>query len=1046
HDPTIIINCMFSGNLAYSGGGAISNTWAKAKVINCTFSGNSAKGYGGGIEIGQGSSLIVTNSIFWGNIDKNGTGETSQITAWYKDLNYNCIQGWTGSFGGTGNIGSAPLFLDVDGADNVLGTEDDNARLLQGSACINAGDNSAVPPLVLTDLDGGARIANGTVDMGAYEGPDQGFLLSTEQLTVPEGGTAMFTVALAMDPLGTVEVAVTHHSGDLDITVDTGTSLTFDSSNYSETQTVTLAAAADGDYLDGVALIWVNADGFAAAGVSASEEDNEPAPAAPTVLFVDDSSPGVNAGSNWEQAYTDLQDALSIATTNSEVAEIRVAQGIYTPTEPDGYREATFQLISGVAIYGGYAGYGAPDPNERDANIYETILSGDLNGDDSQVSDPCELITEPTRAENSYHVITGSGTDTTAVLNGFTITAGNANGSSFKGNNHGGGIKGGSATLVNCTISWNSAGKSEFSSGDYGGGLKGCDGPIINCTISYNHARGRGGGLDACDGPITNCTIRGNSCENWGGGLHWCNGAITNCTISNNSAGIEGGGLHSCDGKITNCLISGNSANNGGGMYSLGNPTLTNCTFTGNYGGGMYSYFSIATLTNCILWGNEGAEVSFGDDQPVVNYSCIQGGWPGMGNIDADPQFVDLSNGNCHLKSEAGRWDANLYRSSDLVGDGIVNMVDFGEFANSWYLEGQDIAADLNRDDIVNMPDLSIFAGNFLTSGSTSGWAFDSVTSPCIDAGDPNSDWLLEFWPHGMRINMGAYGGTVEASMSLNSDGNVTDPSHPEPRNNSTGIALDGTVLSWVTGGETVYRDVYLGQSENAVENADTSSPEYKGRTVFDAFDPGSFELMKTYYWRVDQLDESGVLIVKGAVWRFSTAECVIVEDFESYDDDGNSIGDVWVDKLRWGEMQITIQNDPVISPVNSMRLRYHVPYEPFYTIAVRSFSPAQDWTVNGVEVLTIHFYGTADNFDLPMFVTVGDGTTDANIVVTDVNTTVEGWQEINVSLPEIAAAGVDLTSVSYMEIGFGDGTDLGMHGSKWDIIYIDDIALYPAE
>ena len=231
------------------------------------------------------------------------------------------------------------------------------------------------------------------------------------------------------------------------------------------------------------------------------------------IIYVDIDATGADDGSGWADAYISLPYALSVASNGDEIC---VAQGIYRPN--DGLytisRELSFELKNGVTIKGGYAGCGELDPNVRDIELYETILSGDLNGDDSQVSDPCELITEPTRAENSYHVITGSGTDTTAVLDGFTITAGNANGSSFEGNNHGGGIKGGSATLVNCIISWNSAGKSEFSSGDYGGGLKGCDGPIINCTISYNHARGRGGGLDACGGPITNCTIRGNSCEN----------------------------------------------------------------------------------------------------------------------------------------------------------------------------------------------------------------------------------------------------------------------------------------------------------------------------------------------------------------------------------------------------------------------------------------------------------------------------------------------------------------------------------------------------
>jgi hypothetical protein len=92
---------------------------------------------------------------------------------------------------------------------------------------------------------------------------------------------------------------------------------------------------------------------------------------------------------------------------------------------------------------------------------------------------------------------------------------------------------------------------------------------------------------------------------------------------------------------------------------------------------------------------------------PIVTYSNIQGGFTGEGIIDTDPLFVDTDHGDYHLKSEAGRWD--------IAGEN---------------------------------------------------WIQDEVTSPCIDTGDPNSDWSGETWPHGERINIGAYGGTLEASMS----------------------------------------------------------------------------------------------------------------------------------------------------------------------------------------------------------------------------------------------------------------------------------------
>jgi len=264
-------------------------------------------------------------------------------------------------------------------------------------------------------------------------------------------------------------------------------------------------------------------------------------------------------------------------------------------------------------------------------------------------------------------------------------------------------------------------------------------------------------------------------------------------------------------------------------------------------------------------------------------------------------------------------------------------------------------------------------------------------------------------------------------------------PKVVSPAHQSTGNPLN-SILEWRAGDSAVSQSIYFDENYVAVRDANTSSSCYVGQQAETTYDPCGLELMKTYYWRVDQLDNNDEIIKKGPIWQFSTIDYVMVEDFESYDNEGNDIAAVWTDKLGEGDMQILLMNDPCISPVNSMRLRYQIPYPPYWTIADRSFSPPQDWTVNGVKILTIHYYGDESNFGLPLFVTIGDGTTDANVVVTDVNTLVEGWQEINVSLPEIAAAGVDLNNVSYMEIGLGDGTNLGMSGSKWDILYIDDI------
>ncbi|MHC4309875.1 MAG: hypothetical protein ACYSSN_08025, partial [Planctomycetota bacterium] len=193
-------------------------------------------------------------------------------------------------------------------------------------------------------------------------------------------------------------------------------------------------------------------------------------PCSGKVVYVDGDASGANNGTSWANAYNHLQDALMMALDGDE---IRVAEGVYRPDQfvlsarPNLGRMETFQLKNGVAIKGGYAGFGEPDPDARDIRDYESILSGDLNGDDVAVNDPCDLPAEPTKSENSYHIVTGTGTDETAILDGFTITGGNANGPHdpyrFE---YGGGMycnAFSSPTVINCTFRGN------YASG--GGGL-----------------------------------------------------------------------------------------------------------------------------------------------------------------------------------------------------------------------------------------------------------------------------------------------------------------------------------------------------------------------------------------------------------------------------------------------------------------------------------------------------------------------------------------------------------------------------------------------
>jgi len=373
-------------------------------------------------------------------------------------------------------------------------------------------------------------------------------------------------------------------------------------------------------------------------------------------IYVDaTATAGAKDGTSWADAYIYLQDALAEAVTEPD--EIRVAQDTYRPDRDSAHptgskqRTATFQLLDDVEIYGGFPSGGCLW-GDRDPNRYLTILTGDLNGDDGPDF--------ANNADNSYHVVTASSTSATAVLDGFTITAGNADAAGA--DSYGGGIynNSGDAVITNCTVISNRASL-------FGGGMYNCYSlaVITNCTFKGNSSELEGGGMyndEWADVLISKCTFIENSAYDGGGGIYhyWANSIISNCTFVGNIAqfgfGPSGGAILNKASSypiLTNCLFSGNLADYGGAICSYySDPSLFDCTLSGNSavfdGGGLYGYESDPTIKNCILWANTDNSVSVEDTQiyvlagsPVVTYSCIQGldTFTGSGNIGDNPLF-----------------------------------------------------------------------------------------------------------------------------------------------------------------------------------------------------------------------------------------------------------------------------------------------------------------------------------------------------------------------------------------------------------------------
>lgn len=334
------------------------------------------------------------------------------------------------------------------------------------------------------------------------------------------------------------------------------------------------------------------------------------------ILLVDDDALPGGDGTRWDTAYRFLQDALATADGGG-ISEIHVAQGTYTPDRDEanpkgtGDREATFQLINGVAIMGGYAGIGAKDPDARDVELYETILSGDLLGNDE-----ANFINYQ---ENSLHVLTSDVAAITAILDGLVITSGNADGSGEDFIDKGGGLLcvDSDTTITDCRFQSNRA--------DSMGGalLLWNTSPLLtNCSFVNNEtdgpsSSGRGGALFATGSPsLENCHFSGNFAQHRGGAISGQGGSdlsIMSCSfVDNNSAG-RGGAYHNrADPTFIGCMFYNNQAGGGGAVASdSGLPTFIECEFVGNQGieGGAFNNGSESpTFLRCLFAQNLATE------------------------------------------------------------------------------------------------------------------------------------------------------------------------------------------------------------------------------------------------------------------------------------------------------------------------------------------------------------------------------------------------------------------------------------------------------
>ena len=347
--------------------------------------------------------------------------------------------------------------------------------------------------------------------------------------------------------------------------------------------------------------------------------------ASAAVRYVDaDLASGANNGTSWADAYRGVGGLAAALTASVSGDEIWVAGGTYKPTTGTS-RTVFLTLKSGVAVYGGFAG-GEKSLSQRDWVANPTIATGDLLGNDSGTAN---------LSDNSYHVFVGSGAQASAILDGFIIQGGNANGSSASNYDKGGGllvVNSGSPTIRNCIFRNNRC--------TFGGGavyIFTAGGTFLDCRFENNFGGSYGGAFDMNNvvGTFDRCVFVGNSaaragaCESYGGSQT----------------------------KYTNCVFSGNSAtgSGGGGALWIGVSsavTIRNSTFVANtatsQAAGIINTGGSSSIANSILWANSGPGGTTVANQllnsggtTAVSYSIFQGGFTGTGNLNAAPNFVD---------------------------------------------------------------------------------------------------------------------------------------------------------------------------------------------------------------------------------------------------------------------------------------------------------------------------------------------------------------------------------------------------------------------
>ncbi len=484
---------------------------------------------------------------------------------------------------------------------------------------------------------------------------------------------------------------------------------------------------------------------------------------------------------------------------------------------------------------------------------------------------------------------------------------------------------------------------------------------------------------------------------------------------------------------------------------------------------------------NIQLVGPAEEETAKSTDTVIGNWEQEMDGWVVGGGADvlfSDTNGVTLDNYSLDIWVPNGEWNTDIL-TFNLLDPNHANILDLFKISSTISVDVTRMVADWPTDDIPGWNEILLvlnaggngwstwqLLGKQVSWNQNNGDRTDTATwdySPYLSEMDfDNLTWCsLQL---GINANDPEYGGWVWFYLDNMRLTGAGVPLNPKPADGAENVSVE-TLLSWTSGAFASTHELYLGTEAVKVAGANGDSDPDVLFTALDtsSFDPGGLEFDTRYFWRVVEVNDSGNPDSpwKGALWSFTTANYIIVEDFESYTNNAAAMEQVyqtWIDGLGYIDPAPGVEGngtgailgyDPAFGDImettivhggnQSVPMVYSNIASPFVSDIIRTFDEPKDWTLRGLDTLRLSVYGQGINVADQLYVIVEDSDGNAGTVAlgTPEALTTQDWATLTTPLADFTAQGVNVASVAKLTIRVGSPTN-SLKGSG--TIFLDDI------